>query len=180
MKIKYFSILLFTALTLSAQNKGDFKLKVGDDFPKFRLKTADGNYVSSQDIEGSVVFFNLWFIRCKPCRDEIPELNKLKELYGEDVVFISATFEHKDDVNDFLTQTDFHFDYMAVEASSFLKNEIGNLSYPKNIIIDEYGTVRVIKKGLPYKKVVTLDNKVVKDKADYTYFAKYLDNILEY
>ena len=180
MKIKYFVILLFTTMLLSAQKKSDFKLKVGDDFPKFKLKTADGDYVTSEDIEGSVVFFNLWFIRCKPCRDEIPELNKLTEIYGRDVIFISATFEHKDDVNKFLNQNDFFFDYMAVEASSFLKNQIGNVSYPKNIIIDEWGTVRVIKKGLPYKTVVTLDEKVVKDKADYKYFARYLDDILEY
>ncbi|WP_010520546.1 TlpA family protein disulfide reductase [Aquimarina agarivorans] len=180
MKIKLLPYVLFFITLISNAQTNNTALKVGDEFPYFDLKTIDGYSVTSDDIQGKLVFFNLWFIHCKPCIDELPELNTLKNHYEDDVVFISATFETENDVKQFLLETRFNFEYIATDAGQFLKNEIGNISYPKNFIIDYDGTIKAIKGGLPVKTVTTLDNKIVKKKSDFTYFAKYLDNLINY
>ncbi|WP_010182579.1 TlpA family protein disulfide reductase [Aquimarina agarilytica] len=180
MKIKFLPYVLFLVTFLSNAQTNNTALKVGDEFPYFELETIDGHTVTSDDIRGKLVFFNLWFIHCKPCIDELPELNTLKDHYEDDVIFISATFENESDVKQFLLHTKFNFEYIATDAGPFLKNQIGNISYPKNFIIDYDGTIKAIKGGLPVKTVTTLDNKIVKKKSDYTYFARYLDDLINY
>jgi len=62
-------------------------------------------------------WYNFWFIACKPCIAEIPELNEIHDKYknNKDVVFASITFDKKDKVEKFLKNTpikyavDFYF-----------------------------------------------------------------------
>lgn len=178
MKLTYLHyIFLFFSLTINSQN--NIGIKVGDKFPQFNLKTVDGKHISSKDIKGKVTFFNLWFIHCKPCIDEIPELNKLKRALGDEVNFISATYENKEAVKKFLVKHKFDFDYIATDASHFLKYKLKNVSFPKNIFIDKNGIVRYIKKGLPITLRTTPSNLKIKEQEDFKYFKRYLKRLLK-
>jgi thiol-disulfide isomerase/thioredoxin len=45
--------------------------------PNFTLTDMGGNIVNLQDFKGKVVFINLWASWCRPCREEMPSIQKL-------------------------------------------------------------------------------------------------------
>ncbi len=49
----------------------------GQSAPDFTLKSAAGQNLRLRDLRGEVVLINFWATWCGPCRQEMPELNKL-------------------------------------------------------------------------------------------------------
>ena len=49
--------------------------------PDFTLRAVDGPNVRLQEQRGQVVLVNFWATWCGPCRQEMPQLNKLYERY---------------------------------------------------------------------------------------------------
>src|SRR5258706_13155769 len=45
------------------------------------LKTIDGRTLDSRDWKGKETLLNFWATSCPPCREEIPDLIKLRERY---------------------------------------------------------------------------------------------------
>ena len=57
---------------------------------------------------------NFWFIHCKPCVQEIPDLNKLAKAFKDQpVAFVALTFDTNDDVAAFLKTTPFNFTHIV-------------------------------------------------------------------
>ncbi len=56
---------------------------VGEPAPDFRLRLLDGTTFSLAEQRGEVVVVNLWTSWCEPCREELPDLQALWEVYGE-------------------------------------------------------------------------------------------------
>jgi thiol-disulfide isomerase/thioredoxin len=134
-------------ITLSPSIKGEGVYSFfGKEFPDFSLNSINGEAVSLSDYKGSPVFVNFWFTGCKPCAGEMPCLNKIKEKYGDKVVFLSVTFNSKEEAGLFFESNDFDFLHLT-DAQKFI-DEIGISSYPKNIIIDKEGKVHQILRGV--------------------------------
>ena len=53
---------------------------VGQPAPTFALRNADGQIVKLTDLRGKVVWINFWATWCRPCKQELPDIQKL---YGE-------------------------------------------------------------------------------------------------
>jgi hypothetical protein len=102
------------------------------------------------------------------------ELNKLAEAYKDKVEFLSITFDDIEKVQAFLKNKEFDFRHL-VNASEFLKDELQNKSYPRNIIITRTGEIALLNDGLPFTRDdVTGEMKPL----PYTYFGKSLDKAL--
>jgi thiol-disulfide isomerase/thioredoxin len=56
---------------------GPASLHKGDAIPAFSVIDKDGNTITQNDITGGWVYLTLWGTWCEPCRNEIPEKNKL-------------------------------------------------------------------------------------------------------
>jgi peroxiredoxin len=56
---------------------------VGHPAPAYRTVSAGGDSVSLAALRGKPVLLNVWATWCRPCRDEIPELQQLHERYRE-------------------------------------------------------------------------------------------------
>lgn len=64
-------------------------VKVGEPAPAYSAKTLGGEMVRLSDFEGEkVVMVNLWATWCGPCREEMPELQRLYEQYKNDGLIV--------------------------------------------------------------------------------------------
>ncbi len=67
-------------------------VKEGDVFPAFEVRTTEGKTISSASLNGKPRLVNLWASYCEPCRQELPNLNKIHKKFqkrGLQVVGIS-------------------------------------------------------------------------------------------
>lgn len=113
------------------------------------IETTDikGNPISLTKLKGKVVVLNFWFIECKPCRLEMPELNKLVEKYkGKNVEFIALCNDDAESIVKFLKQEKFNYRQVA-EAAGISIGVYNARGFPVNVVIDQESTVQLIKTG---------------------------------
>jgi cytochrome c biogenesis protein CcmG/thiol:disulfide interchange protein DsbE len=68
-------------------------VEVGRPAPAYRAVSVRGDSVSLEALRGKPILLNVWATWCRPCRDEIPELQRLYERYrdrGLEVVGVSV------------------------------------------------------------------------------------------
>ncbi|HSC76528.1 MAG TPA: TlpA disulfide reductase family protein [Pseudomonadales bacterium] len=53
-----------------------FLISCGKETPSVTLEVLDGNVLQQKDWQGKWVYINYWAAWCKPCTEEVPELNK--------------------------------------------------------------------------------------------------------
>ena len=130
---------------------------VGKKAPPFVVNDLNGNTYSLEDLKGMIVVLNFWFIACKPCVIEIPELNNLVEKYAEkEVVFLAITFDKKATLDDFLQKQ--NFEYAVIPNSKDVINQYKVFSFPTHIIIDKTSTVDFVLKGLSPTTIEQIDH----------------------
>lgn len=80
-------------------------------------------------------FVNFWFTTCMPCIKEIPDLNELKEEFGEEVEFVAITFDSEKQVEKFLESRPIHFEHITNQKEAL--GTYGVRSYPMNMLLDK-------------------------------------------
>lgn len=65
-------------------------LKVGEAAPDITLQTLEGHTVSLSELKGKKVFINFWATWCPPCREEMPEMQKFHEKFGDEVEILAV------------------------------------------------------------------------------------------
>lgn len=60
------------------------------DAPDFALLDEDGERVALADLEGRPVFLNFWATWCTFCKEEMPDMQRVQEAYGDDLVVIGV------------------------------------------------------------------------------------------
>jgi len=130
-------------------------IKTNESLELFKAKDINGYKIDPQSLKGKIVILNFWFIKCEPCRQEIPELNKIVAAYANnpDVVFIGIAPDEKDKLKEFLK--DNPFAYHIVGNGNDLATKYRITGYPTNVIIGKDGKVKLHSTGYgPY----TLDS----------------------
>jgi thiol-disulfide isomerase/thioredoxin len=59
-----------------------------------RYPLANGGSHSFKNDQGKLTLINYWAIWCSPCREEIPELNKLAETYADRLMVLAVNFDN--------------------------------------------------------------------------------------
>ena len=147
--IKRITFAINTKKPENQMNSGSLSEYLNKEFPKFDLNTLSGKNFKSVQLKGKPTMINFWFTSCKPCIEEMPVLNKIKEKYKNDFNFIAVTYEKKEDVKNFLEKYPFHFKHL-INAKEFT-DQLGMKSYPKNLFLDKNGVLKYIENGIPYK-----------------------------
>jgi thiol-disulfide isomerase/thioredoxin len=118
------------------------KKNIGNKFQIDKFEDSDSKNFKKDYFNGKPTVINFWFTRCPPCISEIPTLNNLKEKFGDNVNFISITFENQNSVDEFLKKHEFNFTHIPNS-----KNQIEELKisgYPTTFILDKNGIIKIV------------------------------------
>ncbi|MCF2502138.1 TlpA family protein disulfide reductase [Dyadobacter sp. CY107] len=124
-----------------AHEYANYLLK-GKPLPGLNYTDLQGKVFDDQTLNGKIVVLKFWFIGCKPCVAEMPELNKLVARYKDrkDIVFVSLAFDSAEKLKKFLTQK--QFDYAVVAGQQdYIMNTLGIKAAPTHIILSKEGLV---------------------------------------
>ena len=123
------------------------------------LTDMKGNKVKISDFKGKVVVINFWFIACKPCTMEMPELNHVvTEFSGKDVVFLGVALDETKDLKNFLKEH--AFDYRIFANSDLFANEMGVMSFPTHFVIGRDGILQFKTSGFSPTTIPTLKEAI--------------------
>ena len=130
--------------------------------PMLRIFAAvdmNGNSYSLGILKGKVVVINFWFVECKPCVIEMPELNEIVEKYkSEEVVFLVFAMNEKSKIVSFLKK---HvFDYTILPDSGAVIGDYKIKSYPAHIILDQNSKIAFSKRGLSNSTASEIDEAI--------------------
>ena len=122
----------------------------GTEFPDFTLTDLDGKTWSKEELEGKTLAVKTWFIRCKPCIEEMPQLNELVDEYShrEDVAFLSLSLDPKEELEKFLSEKEFKY-AVVPQQKSFIEDTLGFSIYPTHIIVEPSGKIRKVVNTAP-------------------------------
>jgi peroxiredoxin len=125
----------------------------------FKLTDLKGKKYNLSDFKGKVVLLNFWFVECKPCVMEMPELNDLvKEFKDKDVVFLGIALNDEKALKNFLKKNDFEFKLFP--NGSFVIETYGVKSFPTNIIIDQNGMIQFVSSGVGPNNKSNLEREI--------------------
>lgn len=70
------------------------RLAIGKEAPIFEFPTVDGEMVNLKEFRGKYLVVDFWASWCGPCRNEIPHMKDLYEVYkGKDIEFLSVSID---------------------------------------------------------------------------------------
>jgi thiol-disulfide isomerase/thioredoxin len=74
------------AMSFDAQKrrKEILATRIARDAPPYALKTLDGKPASLAELKGKVTVVNFWAVWCRPCVEEMPDLQKLARKFAND------------------------------------------------------------------------------------------------
>lgn len=152
-------VLIENYKTQQKENKKLRKEIDGDIFDNLSFEDINGKIHTSESLKGKVVVLNFWFIQCKPCVEEFPDLNNLKsEFESMPVEFFAISWNDKKSLEKFLKIKT--LDYTVVPAGRKLIDKFKVPHYPYHIIIDKNGKVEYINEVLSLNIISKIKRKV--------------------
>ena len=115
-------------------------LKTGGEAPDFSLQTLDGEMVELSDFEGKKVILNFWATWCKPCREEMPDLQSIYAERDEDVVILAVNMDAHNDVKGFIDSYSVAFPVL-LDKEDEVSDMYQVISLPTTYFIDEDGII---------------------------------------
>jgi len=115
---------------------------VGKKAINFEVELLTGEKVKLSDYSGKAVFLNFWATWCGPCVGELPDIEKIKNEYGDRLVVLAINGgELKEDVKKFIDLKGYTFN-VGVDESGSILNTYDSMFIPLSIFIDENGIIK--------------------------------------
>lgn len=114
-----------------------------DPVPDIQFQTLAGQPFRLQELQGQVVLLNFWATYCLPCREEIPELNRLQhELQAQGLKVLGAsTDDSADGINAYQEEVA-KFEYQVLVGGNDAKAKLEHPQLPTTYLIDRQGRIR--------------------------------------
>jgi len=125
----------------------------------FQATDMAGNNYTLESLKGKVIVLNFWFVACKPCVMEMPELNKLVDKYkNSEVVFLGFAVDDKSKIENFLKKTTYKYTIIP-DAKETVKSYNIN-GFPTHILIDKNSIISFTAIGLGPNTMEDLDKNI--------------------
>lgn len=151
-----FFYLQNTATTIAAE----VGTEIGMQAPDFTLNNLAGQEKSLSDYHGQKIFLNFWASWCPPCRLEMPDMQKLQQKYGDEIVILAVNIgENKKEVIDFMKENEFDFPVLLDKDRSTAQNYLVR-GIPSSYFLNQKGIITNKTVGaISYEKMIEL-NKI--------------------
>ena len=120
------------------------RTEVGDMMPGYAAPyLKDASTFRLEGEKGNVVFVNVWATWCGPCRNEIPELQRLHDKYAQQgfkVIGISIDDGPPDDVKTYVKEAKITYP-IALDQQSHIANVLQTTQLPTSVILDKKGRI---------------------------------------
>lgn len=138
-------LILLIGFTLynSVLKKEAEGVELGETAPNFKLETiGGGDPVELSKLKGNVVLVNFWGTWCKPCKDEMPAIQKVYEQYKDDGFEVVAINMGQSEVQiePFMTTLDINLP-IALDKNNSVKDIYNVYRMPASFLIDRDGNV---------------------------------------
>lgn len=111
---------------------------------KISLTDLNQQPINLEKYKGKTVFINFWATWCKPCIQEMPSIaNAQNLLRNEDIVFLLASDESIEQINEFRIKHGYKFNYVRIENSE----ELDIQALPTTFIFGPQGTLAFSEPG---------------------------------
>jgi peroxiredoxin len=133
--------LLLSTVALASVTKGQRA-------PDFNLPSLKGASVSLASLRGKVVVLDFWAQWCEPCKQELPELQKLSQAYaGKNVVFVGVNVDkQRENAEKLARQLGLTFPIL-LDPSGGVAGTYDLPKMPTSFLIDRKGLVRFVHEG---------------------------------
>lgn len=116
---------------------------------EFDFTDLNGFNYTNANTKGKTLILKTWFINCKPCVAEFPELNEFveRQINRNDIIFVSLALDSKAELESFLKKK--YFEYKVVpNQDHFIEKKLNLQMYPTHIIVDKNGKIlKVVNKA---------------------------------
>lgn len=162
------TILIFAAILciiyVSIFKDGEKVVKVGDEAPLFELKTLNGSKMNLKDYRGKGIILNFWGTWCDPCKEEMPDLNRMHNMYKDQNVEVLTVHVKNapQQVNQFFSSLDEEINLPVGLDNGDVMNAYNANDLPNTYIIDKDGNIKAHHKGQMSKEDIKKYMEMVK------------------
>jgi len=122
-----------------------YVLKKGEKAPGFYLQDVQNKSVSLNDFAGNIVYIQFWFTGCKPCIKEIPEENRLVDVFKNEKVKIISICMYSSEESWRQVIEKYGMKSIALFCKGnwdkILKEKYDIASFPQHVLIDKHGKI---------------------------------------
>ena len=103
---------------------------------KMKLTHLNNRPIDLGQYRENTLFINFWATWCKPCLEEMPSIQKAKDiLKNENIIFLLASSETAEQIEKFKNEHDYSFNYVRVENLE----ELNIMALPTTFIFNPDG-----------------------------------------
>jgi peroxiredoxin len=138
-------LVVLLAVNFSGTTGKGGSTEVGAAAPDFSLEDVSGRTVKLSDLRGKPVFVNFWASWCWPCREELPDIQRLFEAKQGAVniitVNLTSTEVSADEVRRFVKDSGFTMPVL-LDTGGEVGEEYQIRSLPLSLYLDDKGIIR--------------------------------------
>jgi len=132
--------------------------------PDFSITTADGEFLSLEDLRGKVVLLDFWGTWCPPCVESVGSMRELHKKYAKDPSFVMIAISVNDEEDTwraFTTKNQMVWP-QYLDREHKIQRAFGIRAFPTYIIIDHEGIVKFRSSGASFMRTANLEDAIRK------------------
>ena len=137
---------------------------IGSAAPDFDLPRLDGKaHLHLAELRGKIVLIDFWASWCGPCREALPQYDKLySELARADFEIVAVNLDEDiADAKKFLAAHAVHFP-IALDPAGTVPKSFGLIGMPTSYLLDRNGVIRLSYQGFKPQDIDTLRTTIGK------------------